>query len=143
MDRCFFPGSPVMVRDYRGEKKWISGTVLRKLGPVTYHVDVGKGQAWKRHVDQLQHRSSEIQQPADQLRHRGSEIQQPATASAGPTNSSVEDEDFYPFEQDAPPPEEDAPPVGDPPRDPPAERERHYPRRERHHPERCGRPFFW
>ena len=52
-DRCFFPGAPVLVRDYRGESKWIAGTVLRKLGPVSFQVDVGTGQVWKRHVDEL------------------------------------------------------------------------------------------
>ena len=90
--------------------KWISGTVLRKLGPVVYHVDVGKGQVRKQHVDQLRHRGGELQQPA-------------IPPVAGPTKSSVMDEDFYLFEQDAPPPEEDAPPLeGDaPPRYPPAD----------------------
>ena len=133
--RCFFPGSPVLVRDYRGGNKWIAGTVLRKLGPVTYHVDVGKGLVWKRHLDQL--------------RHRGGEIQQPATASDGPTNSSSDDIEFYPFEQDAPPAERDAARGMDPPQDPPLDRqpspvrERPYPRRERHPPERYGRPIYW
>ncbi len=127
--RCFFPGSPVMVRDYRGDNKWTAGTILRKLGPVTYHVDVGRGQVWKRHLDQL--------------RHRGSEFREPAT---DPINSSVDGNDFIPFEQDAPPPpEEDAPgplPGIDPPREPTPVRER-YPRRERHPPERYGRPIYW
>ena len=133
--RFFFPGSPVLVRDYRGKNKWIAGTVLRKLGPVTFHVDVGKGQVWKRHLDQL--------------RHRGGETQQPATPPAGPTNSSSDDNDFCPFEQDAPPPERDAARGMDPPRDSPPGRqpspgrERPYPRRERHRPERYGRPICW
>ena len=70
-----------------------------------FHVDGGKGQVWKRHLDQL--------------RHRGGEIQQPATPSVGPTNSSSDDNDFCPFEQDAPPPEINAARSMDPPRDPP------------------------
>ena len=83
--------------------------MLRKLGPVTYHVDVGRGQVWKRHMDQL--------------RHRVSEIQQSATPSAGPTNSSIDDNDFCPFEQGAQPPGEGAALGVDPPRDPPPDRE--------------------
>ena len=134
-NRCFFPGAPVFVRDYRGESKWIAGTVLRKLGPVTFQVDVGKGQVWKRHLDQL--------------RHRGGEIQQSAIPSAGPTKSTSDDYDFCPFERDNPPPERDVARGVDQPRDPPPDRqpsparERPYPRRERHPPERYGRPFCW
>ena len=42
-----------MVRDYRHTDKWVPGTIVRKLGPVTYQVDLGKGNIVKRHVDQL------------------------------------------------------------------------------------------
>ena len=45
--------SPVMVREFRNSNKWIPGTVLKKLGPVTYRVDVGEGRIWKRHIDHL------------------------------------------------------------------------------------------
>ena len=41
--RCLFPGSLVMVRNYHGDAKWIPGTVLKKLGPVTYSVDIEGG----------------------------------------------------------------------------------------------------
>ena len=51
--RCLFQGSPVMVRNYHGDTKWIPGTVLKKLGPVTYSVDIGDGWMVKRHIDQL------------------------------------------------------------------------------------------
>ena len=106
-DRCFFPGSPVLVRDYRGEKKWISGMVLKKLGPVTYLVDVGKGQVWKRHVDQLRHKDGKSQQPA-------------AAPPAGP-KSSVADDDFYPSEDNEPP--RDFPADRELSPDPPVDRE--------------------
>ena len=49
--RCLFPGTPVMVKDYRNSNKWIRGTILKKLDPVTYTVDVGNGFLWKRHID--------------------------------------------------------------------------------------------
>ena len=34
--RNLFPGSPVLVRNYQGDVKWIRGIILRKLGPVTF-----------------------------------------------------------------------------------------------------------
>ena len=51
--RCLFPGSQVKVRNYHGDTKWIPGTVLKKMGPVTYSVDIGDGRTVKRHIDQL------------------------------------------------------------------------------------------
>ena len=48
-------GDIVMVRDYRKNPKkpsWIRGVVLKKLGPVTYTVQVDSMQ-WKRHIDQI------------------------------------------------------------------------------------------
>ena len=42
-----------MVRNYHGDAKWIPGTILIKLGPVTYSVDIGDGRMVKRHIDQL------------------------------------------------------------------------------------------
>ena len=49
-------GASVMVRDFRHSNEWIPGTIVRKLGPVTYHVDVGNGKILKRHIDHLTHR---------------------------------------------------------------------------------------
>ena len=51
--RCLFPGSQVKIRDYHGDTKWIPGPVLKKLGPVTYSVDIGDGRTVKWHIDQL------------------------------------------------------------------------------------------
>ena len=104
---------------------------------MNYYVDVGKGQIWKRHLNQLWHRFGEIRQPA--------------TLCIGRTHSSMGENGYYPFEQDAPPPEQDAPdllPGMDPPpdtttvRDPSPVRKRPYPQREHHPPERYGRPVL-
>ncbi|CAM1310406.1 Uncharacterised protein g5433 [Pycnogonum litorale] len=43
----------VMVRDYRGNNKWIFGTITNKTGPV----EVSPGHIWRRHVDQIISRS--------------------------------------------------------------------------------------
>ena len=42
-----------MVRNYHGDAKWIPGIVLKKLGPVTYSVDIGDERMVKRHIDLL------------------------------------------------------------------------------------------
>lgn len=41
----------VMVRKFSRSDKWISGIVIKKLGSVTYHVEVAHGQIWKQHID--------------------------------------------------------------------------------------------
>ncbi|XP_059413408.1 uncharacterized protein K02A2.6-like [Carassius carassius] len=52
--REFDVGDSVLVRDYRrGEEKWKTGTVSSQTGPVSYTVEVGNLQIWKRHTDQM------------------------------------------------------------------------------------------
>ena len=48
--------SEVMVRDYCHTDQRVLGTIIWKLGPVTYQVDLGKGNIVKRHFDQLTQR---------------------------------------------------------------------------------------
>ena len=56
--RILFPGQSVMVMNYRSSDKWIPGTVLKKLGPVTYCIEIDNGKIVKRHIDQLRHSST-------------------------------------------------------------------------------------
>ena len=58
--RSLFIGSPVMVRDFRQTSKWIPGIVLRKLGPVTYHVEVESGKVLKCHIDHLTQHTEQL-----------------------------------------------------------------------------------
>ena len=51
-EQHFQVGQSVLVENNRPEPKWVVGTVLEKLGDVSYRVQVGT-QVWKRHVDQL------------------------------------------------------------------------------------------
>ena len=76
--RSFAVGSSVMVCDYRHANKWIPGTIVRKLGPVTYHVDTGEGTIVKRHVDQLTQR----QEPT------------PNFLTSTDTSNAMDEEDF-------------------------------------------------
>lgn len=52
--RVLAPADVVLTRDYtaRGDK-WISGKIVERTGPVSYKVDVGRGDGWRRHVDQI------------------------------------------------------------------------------------------
>ena len=53
-DRSWYVGEHVMVRNLCPGLAWIPGVVVERLGPVTYMVDAGHDQIWKRHSDQLQ-----------------------------------------------------------------------------------------
>ena len=50
--RQFEVEEEVFVQNFRGEPKWLAGTVVEKAGPVSYLVQVGE-LLWKRHVDQI------------------------------------------------------------------------------------------
>ena len=66
--RSLFPGQPVMVRDFRKGNKWIlvPGHIVKKLGPVTYNVEVENGSVVKRHIDHLTQRLDLLPPSADQ-----------------------------------------------------------------------------
>ena len=51
-ERQFYEGQSVLVENNKPEPKWVLGTVLEKLGDVSYRVQVGN-YIWKRHIDQL------------------------------------------------------------------------------------------
>lgn len=51
--RRFGIGDAVLARDYRGRIRWTSGVVTAQSGPVSYAVDVGTSEEWRRHADQL------------------------------------------------------------------------------------------
>ena len=50
--RQFKVGEEAFVQNFRGEPKWLAGTVVEKTGPVSYRVQVGE-LLWKRRVDQI------------------------------------------------------------------------------------------
>ena len=49
-----------MVKDFRQPCKCIPGIVLRKLGPVTYNVEIENGKVLKRHIDHLTQRMEQL-----------------------------------------------------------------------------------
>ena len=60
--RNFTMGDIVLVRNYHGEKKWVYGTIIEQLGPVSYRVKV-KDYVWKCHADQCWQLASLLQIP--------------------------------------------------------------------------------
>ena len=55
--REFEIGNSVWIRDFMGKDKWVCGSVVKRLGPLTYVVKVMDGRVWKRHVDHLRRKS--------------------------------------------------------------------------------------
>ena len=52
-ERVMEVGNTVMVRNLRPGEAWVPGVIVKRLGPVSYLVDVGEGRTWKRHIDHL------------------------------------------------------------------------------------------
>ncbi len=52
-ERGWSVGQTVLARCYRPGPAWVSATIVEKLGPVTYTVETGNHQQWKRHAEQL------------------------------------------------------------------------------------------
>ena len=113
--RWFTTGQAVMVRDFRpNSDKWIPGTVLSQLGPVTYTVEVEDGKTLKKHVDHIRERMSI------------------AKDSAPAQSDTSEVQDNYQYTAVTPTPPPDAA-IAEPRVDVPARR---YPDRDRRPPQR-------
>ena len=113
--RWFTTGQAVMVRDFHpNSDKWIPGTVLSQLGPVTYTVEVEGGKTLKKHVDHIRERMSIAKD----------------SAPAQSDTSEVQDNYQYPVVTPTPPPDAA---IAEPRVDVPARR---YPDRDRRPPQR-------
>ena len=51
--REFYPGEQVLVKDFRVEGTWHSGTIAERTAPKSYIVSMDDGRVWKRHIDQM------------------------------------------------------------------------------------------
>ena len=54
-------GQNVMAKNLRPGAAWVPGVVVERVGPLTYLVQVGDGELWKRHIDHLRERSDTLQ----------------------------------------------------------------------------------
>ena len=129
-----------MVRNLRPGQNWIPGVIIEILGPVTYLVDVNKGQVWKRHADQLKSMSEKPYMSED-LTSDGNADSAPQHEDVHARDSSPEPEEVYlpitPPDSEPAPPTEGLPPVTvDVPATTNPEVARRYPTRERHPPDR-------
>ena len=55
--RQFCVGQTVWVRNFLGSTKWVEGTVSKRVGPLTYLIQLPRGVTWKRHVDHIRERT--------------------------------------------------------------------------------------
>ena len=137
--REFHVGQGVMARNLRPGDAWIPATIVERTGPVSYLVETGEHQLWKRHVDQLKTLADakpvddrdDVASPDSSDTHEDFEVSIPPPADVSPATPASDGDDLNSPHSPEPDPEE--PPV--PPPDsvsPPADR---YPRRHRVAPE--------
>ena len=48
-----------MTRLFNRSQKWIDGVIVRRLGPVSYLVQLNDGSIWKRHINHIRARSDQ------------------------------------------------------------------------------------
>ena len=69
-NRQFSVGQPVFARQYMGPRKWVGGVISRRIGPLSYEVQVGD-QISSKHSSQLlpnrAHHQDLLDQQLDQL----------------------------------------------------------------------------
>ncbi|XP_054866909.1 uncharacterized protein K02A2.6 [Amphiprion ocellaris] len=133
-DRVFTAGGSVLVRNYRGEPKWVPATVIAQTGPVSYTVQTTDS-VWRRHVDQQLHTPSvpaelsrgESSDPSPSV-HPPALVRNPATAE---TKIPAAD---MPAEGTETPPCASAPVTSSPLQNTTVPTDRRYPARERRPP---------
>ena len=59
ISRQFQEGDSVYARDFRQGQSWLTGTIVRGLGPVSFEVKTSDGQLIRRHQDHIRKRSSQ------------------------------------------------------------------------------------
>ena len=58
--RQFQEGDSVYARDFRQGQSWLTGTIVKCLGPVSFEVETSEGQRIRRHQDHLRKRSQTL-----------------------------------------------------------------------------------
>ena len=62
-NREFTIGDKVMAKNFRPGQPWVPGTIVHRQGPLSFSVDLGNGQVWRRHIDHLRARGDGPVQP--------------------------------------------------------------------------------
>lgn len=70
-------GDLVLVRDFRfnAKNKWIPGTLVARRGPLSFQVEVGDTECWRRHTDQMRRLGDGVEKPELFLDDRGTQLQ--------------------------------------------------------------------
>ncbi|KAL1483849.1 hypothetical protein MTO96_050176 [Rhipicephalus appendiculatus] len=58
--RHFYPGDAVYARNYQGGTKWVPWFITSVTVPLSYQVRLSDGSLWRRHVDQIRSRASQL-----------------------------------------------------------------------------------
>ena len=92
--RSLSSGQSVMIRNFRPGPKWVPGTVVRQLGPLSYLVALANGSQHKRHIDHIRAYSSDISSPSVAT-HTDFDLPMPtedATVTTTDNNTSPQDQ---------------------------------------------------
>ena len=57
--KSFEIGEKVFVEDVKGQSKWLTATITKKIGSIMYRVQVNN-ESWRRHADQIRVRKAEL-----------------------------------------------------------------------------------
>ena len=125
----------MLVRNLRGEPKWLSGVVLEKTGLVSYRVQVGD-QIWRRHADQLLNREGVIPGEPSQVLEGERDLSLTWDMSSTPTQEIQCPEDAVGEPEASQNPAPVSPLTGSSPRNAVSNRPKHYPSRVRNPPDR-------
>ena len=60
--RHFSSGQAIMARVFTGNNKWLPGTIMSSLGPLSYQLTLENGKIIKRHIDHLRQRPEDLPQ---------------------------------------------------------------------------------
>ena len=51
--REYFVGQNIQAHDFHAGPRWVAGVIVKRLGPLTYLVQVDSGVFWRHRIDQL------------------------------------------------------------------------------------------
>ena len=88
--RHFSVGDTVLVRDYRGNQRWLHGTIGARNGSHTYDVEIAGGITWRRHADQMVHTRTQPDTKSD----THPMLLPPPVPSFSTTSAAVDTNDF-------------------------------------------------
>ena len=80
----------MILRNFSSGPDWVQGVVARRLGPLTYLIDVLDGRFWKRHVDHVKECGNANHKP-ETLPDTGFDVDTPVIPSQSPDDEVVSD----------------------------------------------------